>query len=129
MQTMQPREYLKENLVPRIRELGFKGSFPHFRRHREDRNELLTFQFNKYGTGEFVIELGVASFGDYLTYFGKSIPPGKLTAHDLGERLRLGAESERDDQWFDLTKHAGAVADQVVELLESKADGFFRKMR
>lgn len=39
---------LKAVFVPVLRERGFKGSFPHFRRIRPDRIDLLTVQFDKW---------------------------------------------------------------------------------
>lgn len=118
-----PQDYLKTNLVPVLRDMGFRGSFPHFRRHRDNRNELLTIQFDKHGTGKFVIELGVVQFGDFTTYFGKTIGPSKLTAHDLGERVRLGAEPN-GDHWFDI---ATEPLEQIVSLLQNQADAYFRE--
>lgn len=47
-------------VVPEIRKRGFKGSFPHFRKISEDKIDLITFQFDRYGGG-FVIEVGVCS--------------------------------------------------------------------
>ena len=125
---IDPRLYLKENLVPRIRKLGFKGSFPHFRRYRDGRNELLTFQFDKYGTGKFVIEIAVAPQGDFTTFWGKVIPAGRLTAHDLGTRLRLGTESTQADNWFEFSSNPDVVIDQILSLIESQSDEYYRGM-
>lgn len=122
---MDPRQVLKEKLVPRIREKGFKGSFPHFRRHRDNRNELLTIQFDKYGTGRFVIELGVAPYGDFETYYGKVIAPGKLTAHDLGERMRLGAKSTGQGRWFEIKARPQSTIEEILGLIDSEADEYF----
>ncbi len=112
--------------MPHIRRLGFKGSFPHFRRHREGRNELLTFQFDKWGTGKFVIEVAVAPLGDFTTYWGKTIPPGKLTAYDLHDRLRLGAETPQLNHWFELGSNPDRVAVCIVDLIEGQADEYYR---
>ena len=51
---------LKKIVVPGLRERGFKGSFPHFRRISEKKIDLITFQFHRYGGG-FVIEVEVCS--------------------------------------------------------------------
>jgi hypothetical protein len=48
---------LKRVAVPVLRSLGFKGSFPHFRRESAERIDLLTFQFS-LGGGKFVVEVG-----------------------------------------------------------------------
>jgi len=47
---------LKSVFVPALRERGFKGSLPHFRRPMQDRIDLLTIQFDRWGGG-FVIEI------------------------------------------------------------------------
>jgi hypothetical protein len=50
---------LKSILVPLLREKGFKGSFPHFRRLLETRIDLISFFFDKYGGG-FIVEIGAS---------------------------------------------------------------------
>lgn len=117
------RTQLKEHLVPELRNLGFKGSFPHFRRIHEQRIHLLTFQFDKYGTGRFVIELAVAPRGPFTTSWGKEIAEGKLTAHDLNERQRLCAK-EGGDHWFSVEPHIIETVDEILELLQTKGQKF-----
>jgi hypothetical protein len=118
------RAELKEHLVPRLRGLGFTGSFPHFRRPDGERNQLLTFQFDKYGSGRFVIELAVAPRGEFTTYWGKVIPESKLTAHDLAERLRLGA-ADGGDSWLSIGKDVLRSTDEILELLRTQGQRFF----
>jgi hypothetical protein len=67
---------LKEIVVTRLREQGFKGSFPHFRRPSTKKIDLLTFQFDKWGGG-FVIEISKCPPEGIPIYFGKDIPPNK----------------------------------------------------
>ncbi len=43
---------LKRVVVPVLRELGYTGTFPHFRRTRGKRVALLSFQFSSWG-GKF----------------------------------------------------------------------------
>jgi hypothetical protein len=88
---------LKKIVVPEIRKRGFKGSFPHFRRISEDKIDLMTFQFDRYGGG-FVIEVGVCSPEGFTHSWGE-IPPNKVTAHDLNPNNRLRLK-EKDGQWF-----------------------------
>ena len=92
---------LKETVVPELRALGFQGSLPHFRRLRPDRIDLLTFQFGRSG-GRFVVELAQCGPEGYTTSWGKKIAPGKVTAHDLTDRLRLGGRLgfRPADHWF-----------------------------
>lgn len=89
---------LKKIVVPELRNRGFKGSFPHFRRISDDKIDLMTFQFDRYGGG-FVIEVGVSSPEGFTHSWGEKVPPNKVTAHDLNpdNRLRL---KENDGQWF-----------------------------
>nr|WP_319490991.1 DUF4304 domain-containing protein [uncultured Desulfobacter sp.] len=122
-----PRIILKSDLVPKLREIGFKGSFPHFRRSRENRNELITFQFDKYGTGDFVIEIASAPLGDFSTYWGKIIPQNKLRANDLNERLRIGASSHNADSWFNLGSNPNDVIMNILKLINTQGDDFFKK--
>jgi prophage antirepressor-like protein len=45
---------LKQIVVPYLREQGFKGTFPHFRRPTETKIDLLSFQFRMQGGGFFI---------------------------------------------------------------------------
>ena len=42
---------IRERVVPELRRVGFKGSFPHFHREAKGGRDLLMFQFNKHGGG------------------------------------------------------------------------------
>lgn len=97
----QMRAALQAELVPLLRQRGFSGSFPHFRRITDTAIALLTVQFNKYG-GSFAIEVGRAPASDYAPWPGKLIPPTNLSAHDLplAQRARLVAEPGKGDEWF-----------------------------
>lgn len=89
---------LRRVAVPVLRELGFKGSFPHFRRTGEERIDLLTFQFCQWD-GQFVVEVG--SFpANGIALAGKHIPPAEVRMRHLLHRLRLGASDEDNDHWF-----------------------------
>lgn len=91
---------LKKIVVPYLREQGFKGSFPHFRRKNDNNIDLITFQFNRWG-GSFVVELTTCPLEGIITHWGKEIPPNKVTAHDVNNRFRLGAKSKDEDGiWF-----------------------------
>lgn len=74
---------LKNLFVPALRERGFKGTFPHFRRRRSDRIDLLTVQFDRHGGG-FIIEISNdprvdGKFRISLTY-DEATRSGKTTA-------------------------------------------------
>src|SRR5262245_57260303 len=96
----QPRDAmiaeLKRVAIPVLRSLGFKASFPHFRRATDTRIDLLTFQFSS-GGGQFVIEIGSFSAAGYELYC-KLIPAAEVKMMHL--LRRLGAMDENSDHWF-----------------------------
>lgn len=124
---------LKQVVIPILREQGFKGSFPHFRRVNRNNIDLLTFQFNKWG-GSFVIELATCPKEGTTMYWGEKIPPNKVTAHHINERFRLGAKSlEEEGIWFsyenaltdeDYTK----VAEHVLKLLKTSNESWITSL-
>ncbi len=94
---------IKDITIPFLREKGFKGSLPHFRRQQSDGINLLTFQHSLYDA-KFVIEISNCPAEGITTHWGKEIPKNKVTAHDIGERHRLGSEKHNTDYWFDYGK-------------------------
>ena len=121
---------LKEILAPSLRERGFTGSLPHFRRRATDRISLLSVQHFSSG-GSFVVEVAVCSPVGLVTSWGKEIGPAKVTATDISApRPLLGAADfpGRADHWFvygprnyedqghrvQSQSHYSAIADQVV---------------
>lgn len=50
---------LRTNTLPILRAKGFIGRYPHFRRFREDRIDLISFFSNKWG-GSFTVEVSAA---------------------------------------------------------------------
>lgn len=114
-------EALKGIVVPFLREKGFKGSMPHFRRQQSDRINLLTFQHSLYDT-KFVIEIANCPVDGVITSWGKQIPKNKVTAHDMGDRMRLGSEKQNTDYWFDygtkslFSNTFNKIAKEIIEL-------------
>jgi hypothetical protein len=96
---------IMEITIPFLREKGFKGSLPHFRRVQDDRINLLTFQHSLYDE-KFVVEIANCPTKGIKTTLGEEIKPNKCTAHDIGRRLRLGSEKHKTDYWFDYGKSA-----------------------
>ena len=106
MENAPRREMVKQLdniVVPILRRTGFTGSFPHFRRLKMDKINLLTFQFDRSGGG-FVIEIANCQPTGFTTPWGKKIEPIKLTAHDFYHRKRIQPGMTRDDslteEWF-----------------------------
>ena len=89
---------LKELVVPVLKEGGFKGSFPHFRRLCANKIDLLTFQFDRWGGG-FLVEVAACQPEGVTHSWGEKVVPGKVTAWDVNQRLRLGSKGE-GDPWF-----------------------------
>jgi hypothetical protein len=93
---------LKNIVVPQLRERGFKGSFPHFRRATETKINLLTFQFDQRGGG-FVIEISQCPLDGVTTAWGQHISANQASAWDMhpDERFRLKPGSGNSTiDWF-----------------------------
>jgi hypothetical protein len=112
---------LKRIVVPVLRELGFKGSFPHFRREVGQRIDLLTFQFSQWG-GRFVVEVGSFPAAGHVLA-GRLIPPKEVRMRHLLDRHRLGSTRKRVDHWFvfDCGDY-DAVAESVLAYLRRQAE-------
>ena len=84
------RAALRRFTIPLLRERGFTGTYPHFRREKENCIELLSFQTNAWG-GAFTVEVSAVFPGSSDTNYplagGKN--PETLTAFDTNRRHRL----------------------------------------
>ncbi|MFJ7666867.1 DUF4304 domain-containing protein [Lysinibacillus sp. NPDC097195] len=112
---------LKKLVVPYLREHGFKGSFPHFRRQNEEHMDVITFQFNRYG-GSFVVEVAICGKDGFTTSWGQKIPANKVTTYDLNlnDRCRLRENTKKtgyNDPWF---YYEEAKTDEDFEQVASK---------
>ena len=112
---------LKNIVVPKLRQKGFTGSFPHFRRLRTGQIDLMSFQFDKWGGG-FVVEISKCGSEGVTMTWGERIPPKKVTAQHLhpNDRLRLGCEGPSTDHWYryDRGRSPDIVAQEVVQQLD-----------
>src|SRR4051794_35887 len=117
---------LKRTVVPVLRGLGFRGSFPHFRRVDESQVEMLTFQFSSAG-GEFVVEIGKFPLEGYRLRC-RVIPACEVKMSHLLRRFRLGAKDEDSDHWFNYKRgDYGEVAESVVSHLRGQALEWWRQ--
>lgn len=100
---IEMNEVIKAIVVPFLREQGFKGSVPHFRRIKDDRINLLTFQFG-LSASQFVVEISNCSPKGIARSWGEPVKPSNCTAHDMYKRLRLGSIKNKKDHWFNFDK-------------------------
>jgi len=119
-------------VVPKLRKLGFAGQFPHFRRVRNDRAELIVFQFNSAG-GSFVVELATLTAEEVAAHWKADLSLDTATAYDSDHRRRLGSV-DHGDHWFvfgrrnyelghdrvESDSHYGRVAQDVARLLDAE---------
>ena len=96
---------LKNTVIPKLRELGFKGRYPNFYRDEDNHIDLLYFQFYSSG-GKFVCEISFADQKRDNVFFKKETPVSKLRVNQTNERLRLGSspKSGINDYWFEFEK-------------------------
>ena len=118
---------LKEIVVTKLRKKGFKGSFPHFRRLCNEKIDLLTFQFDKWGGG-FIIEISKCPPDGITTHWGKHIPPNKVKALDIhpGGRFRLQPSlGSSTSNWFRYDKPS--LIEDVIEKTAREVLPFLEK--
>lgn len=126
---------LKRLVVPALRERGFKGSLPHFRRAGDARIDLLTFQFSRSDKPEFVVELAHCPLSGIEHAWGEHVPPTKVTAHDVSprSRSRLGATEQQHDHWFHYgtasDAEIGVVVDRIIGLLDTQGERYWSSVQ
>src|SRR6266566_8553956 len=124
---------LKEVVIPDLRERGFQGSFPHFRRRSGAVLHLLSFQFNRHG-GSFAGEVGRCSSDGLQWPLDKRLPASQVTVFHLHwkERLRLGAIPSGTDHWFKFDQllesdRHNKAARAVLPYLDSMVDSCWNR--
>ncbi len=124
---------LRQMVVPILRDMGFRGSYPHFRRQRDSQLDLLTFQFSSWG-GKFVVEISYCPAAGCTLHSGESVSPDRARVHHqhFDRRLRLGVRPPPNsrDHWFLFEPESPSVyidsALEVLPLLRSQAEHFWR---
>lgn len=130
---------LRSVVVPKLRELGFSGSLPHFRRQRGDEHLLVMLVFNKYG-GSFYLEAGRMTQGEFeeardaWAKAGKSFEASRLTVADCAPSARARLGGNRPDpgsnHWFFFgADDCEAVAARVVDAIQAQLEPFFDASR
>ena len=94
---------IKEIIIPYLRDEKFKGSFPHFRREKNGKLNLLTFQFSLYSP-QFDVEISNCPTNGMKTSFEKEIKPAECRVNYMGNRMRIGNLKNETDYWYDFDK-------------------------
>jgi hypothetical protein len=137
---------LKAILVPAIREMGFAGTLPHFRRRAPGEYQLVMLFFDRYG-GAFYIEGGRLTDAEFQRKKeawrerGVELQEGKLTVGHCSRRRRFGRPGTDNDRWFKFgprNYQAGpsghepktnvfyeAIAQEALEAFVADAPAFF----
>lgn len=95
---------LKEIAIPFLRQQGFKGSFPHFRREKDGQLNLLTFQFSLYSP-EFVVEIATCATNGHAIWHS-FLQPSECRVSHMGKRLRIGSIKNKKDYWYEFEKES-----------------------
>jgi hypothetical protein len=113
-----------------LRESGFTGFYPHFRRVHVTYIELLTFQFDVNGGG-FLIEISRCGIGGITTQAGKHIPASEVRTWDIhpNDRFRIKpGEGSGTDSWFRFDDgNYDSVAHEVLAKLPVAQDYWSRR--
>ena len=107
---------LKLRAVPLLRQMGFKGTFPHFRRVLTNRVDAIGFQFSQWGP-QFYIELGVSALDGTLRD-RTQLSAKSLKYYQCVKRKRIG------ELPFDFeSKGSDSVAEQAyVAIADAKEE-------
>lgn len=104
---------LKRIVVPHLREVGFKGTMPNFRRLRNGIADLLAVQHSPWGS-KFCVNLARCG-PEGVQLPDRHIPVEKVKPFLTRYGRRLGASPPFADHWFDYGRApAAAVAEQVL---------------
>lgn len=128
---------LKEQCVPILRDIGFKGSFPNLRRETNGFTSLINFQFYS-SRGSFCVNLSWAGPNKENVGYCPESELNKLTVSHTRDRVRLGAE--RGDRWFSFgptsygeCRGAPEPPTQIIatlaELIRNHAEPWWNKKR
>jgi hypothetical protein len=129
----------KTRFVPALRERGFVGSFPHFRRRRPSRVDYLMVQFYSAG-GSFVVEVGRTGPNGFTEGPWKDLSVDKINVgHIFHDRRRLEPRDAhggwRGGDWFEFGPRSydppqtvkpqefyNAVADQALAIFDGTGE-------
>ena len=133
------RAVLKKKVVPVLREMGFKGSFPHFYREREEQTDLFNIQFGMGGVCFYLNIAYAMRDGSNVLPHAKDRPVSKVTyQHVYGQHCRSLGGLESGGRAF-FFQDVGVVypsimtlaspdelADEAVRLIREEAEPWWR---
>lgn len=129
---------LKNTCVPLLRERGFQGSYPHFRRTTGEHVDLLMFQFRSDGSS-FIVEISYADPERRNVGFRSEAPVSKIDVACTRERYRLGAKARTtvDGEWLPLSHgiltsddlHFRRLALKINDMVMSEAEPWWESKR
>jgi len=91
-------DVLKNELSPRLREVGYRGSGQNFRRVGGDVINVVNIQISKYG-GSCAVNLGLHCSFLPLNWSDELPDPKKIREYDCEFRMRLSPWEKRDYWW------------------------------
>ena len=134
-------EALKAHLFPELRQRGFKGSFPHFRRESPDRIDFVMIQFRR-GGGGLAINIGQSGPKGMAEGPWAELPVEKLTVGHLSARSRISTGFWGGSTWFEFGPHSyddpkpakpaqfyRGVAEKALQRFAKEAEPWFAKPR
>jgi hypothetical protein len=81
---------------------------------------------------KFVIEIANCPVDGITSPLEKQIPKTKVTAHNMGYRMRLGSEKHNTDYWFDYGKKSlfsnsfNKIAKEIIELWDEAENWWYK---
>jgi hypothetical protein len=114
---------LKTVTGPFLRQLGFKGSFPHFYREIDGHVDLLMFQYRRDGSS-LVVEISFADRERKNICFRPETPTQQLQVSAATKRYRLGSAKRRhvDGEWLSFDPGPLTSQSQYVQKLALKVN-------
>ena len=117
------RTALKQKVVPALRDVGFRGTFPHFTRRLENRIDLINFEFSTHGPGLYV-NIGRCGPGGVTLANGTTYPPGKVRCHHCKAQRRLGLSWDFDNGA--IRSVADNICADILKLLSIQAEPWWQ---
>ena len=131
---------LKQMFVPMLREKGFAGAFPHFRRRLDSRIDFLDVQFAREG-GRFCLNIGQTGPEGLKDPAWPELTIAETTVGHLHDRSRVHWGFFLK-QWFDFgprsydppkdvkpPSHYEAIAAQAAKAFEKDGERWFSRTR